>query len=94
MKQQQSKTAQRLTVPAVSLVVAVVLSACGGGGGGETSSTMMLGQSYEVGENTSMVATSIPPPVIEVVHDFDTNIRHVTLLSGTAELYGDYVLMP
>ena len=95
MKQQQSNKAQRLVAAAAILVAAVVLSACGGDGGSvEPSITMVEGQAYQIGENSSMVATSIPPPVIEVVHDFDTNIRSVTMLSGTAELYGDYVLVP
>ena len=65
------------------------LVACGSGGGANAVS-MTAGVEYAVAPQDRIVSTSSTPALLEVRHDFETDIRYVTLLEGSATLlYGN-----
>lgn len=64
------------------------MSACGGDGfGGDTkSAAMVIGQEYAASRHDRVVTTGPEAAEISIRHEQVTDLRHVTLLSGSADL--------
>ena len=70
-----------------------MLQLVGCSSGGTSSVAMVAGVEYAVAPGDRLVSTSATPALMEVRHDYETDIRYVTLLEGSADLlYGNYTL--
>ena len=81
----------RWPVVGLLLMMALLVSACGGGGDGSVDTSMSLNTEYVIGQETLMQASSDDARIV-VVHDYESDVRYVTLVEGSAVLFGDYTL--
>lgn len=94
-KQTTSVLSQRIKRVGVLVLCANVLWGCGSAAEGDADDTaanepvnvLQVGQETQVVTGARLVNTSPTAAQIRIRHDLVNNTRHVTLLSGSAELH-------
>lgn len=94
-EQQIRALSRQIMCAAVFIVLSSVLWGCGSAAEGdadgtapdETPNVLQLGQETSVATGARLVNTSPVAAQVRIRHDLVNNTRHVTLLSGSAELH-------